>query len=204
MIKTKNYIPMKKLTLIIAIALTAYVLQGCNNAPKDAKATADSLNKSKDTTTIAAATGGIAVNSDDAAFATAAANGGMAEVALGKLAQEKSTNAQIKSFGAMMVADHGKANGELMAIAKTKNITLPSTVDADHQKKMDDLSQKTGADFDKAYVDAMIDGHKKTLDLMQKEAKDGTDADLKAFAAKTAPTVQTHLDAINKIHDSMK
>lgn len=202
--RTKNYVPMKKLTFIIAIALTAYALQGCNSAPKDAKETADSLNKSKDTTSNVAATGGIAVNSDDAAFATAAANGGMAEVALGKLAQEKSTNAQIKSFGAMMVTDHGKANDELMAIAKTKNITLPSTVDADHQKKMDDLSKKTGADFDKAYVDAMIDGHKKTLDLMQKEAKDGSDADLKAFAAKTAPIVQTHLDAINKIHDSMK
>ena len=186
------------------IALAAYAFQGCHSAQKDAKETADSLNKTKDTTSNAAATGGIAVDADDAKFATDAANGGMAEVALGKLAQEKSTNAEIKSFGAMMVTDHGKANDELTAIAKTKNITLPATVDEDHQKKMDDLSKKTGADFDKAYVDAMIDGHKKTLDLMQKEAKDGKDADLKAFAAKTAPTVQTHLDAINKIHDSMK
>lgn len=186
------------------IALAAYAFQGCHSAQKDAKETADSLNKTKDTTSNAAATGGIAVDADDAKFATDAANGGMAEVALGKLAQEKSTNVQIKSFGAMMVTDHGKANDELTAIAKTKNITLPATVDEDHQKKMDDLSKKTGADFDKAYVDAMIDGHKKTLDLMQKEAKDGKDADLKAFAAKTAPTVQTHLDAINKIHDSMK
>jgi len=195
---------MKKLSSIIMIALAAYAFQGCHSAQKDAKETADSLNKTKDTTSNAAATGGIAVDADDAKFATDAANGGMAEVALGKLAQEKSTNAQVKSFGAMMVADHGKANDELTAIAKTKNITLPATVDEDHQKKMDDLSKKTGADFDKAYVDAMIDGHKKTLDLMQKEAKDGKDADLKAFAAKTAPTVQTHLDAINKIHDSMK
>jgi len=195
---------MKKLSSIIMIALAAYAFQGCHSAQKDAKETADSLNKTKDTTSNAAATGGIAVDADDAKFATDAANGGMAEVALGKLAQEKSTNAEIKSFGAMMVTDHGKANDELTAIAKTKNITLPATVDEDHQKKMDDLSKKTGADFDKAYVDAMIDGHKKTLDLMQKEAKDGKDADLKAFAAKTAPTVQTHLDAINKIHDSMK
>ena len=69
---------------------------------------------------------------------------------------------------------------------------------------MDDLSQKSGADFDKAYVDAMIDGHKKTLDLMNDEAKNGKDADFKAFAAKTAPVVQKHLDAINAIHKSMK
>lgn len=195
---------MKKITYVFMIAVAAYAMQSCNSTPKDAKQSADSLNKTKDTTTNVAATGGIAVTADDAKFATTAANGGMAEVALGKLAQEKGASESVKSFGAMMVTDHGKANDELMAIAKTKNITLPATVDAEHQKKMDDLSKMTGKDFDKAYVDAMVDGHKKTLSLMQDEAKNGKDADLKAFAAKTAPVVQSHLDAINKIHDSMK
>ncbi len=195
---------MKKLSFAFMIAGAALAFTACNNAPKDAKATADSLNKSKDTTKNAMATGGIAVDPADAKFATAAANGGMAEVGLGKLAASKTTNAQIKEFANMMVTDHGKANDELMAIAKAKNITLPATVDADHQKKMDDLSKKTGKDFDKAYVDAMVDGHKKTLDLMNDEAKNGKDADLKAFAAKTAPVVKMHYDAINKIHDSMK
>lgn len=190
---------------MLVVAAAALTFQSCQqNASKDAKDNADSLNKAKDTTTNAAATGGIAVSDDDAKFATAAANGGMAEVALGKLASEKATNAQVKQFGSMMVTDHGKANDELMAIAKAKNITLPATVDTEHQQKMDELSKKTGADFDKAYVDAMVDGHKKTLDLMQNEAKNGKDADLKAFAAKTAPIVQMHLDAIKKIHDSLK
>ena len=186
------------------IAFGAYALQSCHNGVKDGPGTADSLNKTKDTTTNVAATGGIAVTSDDAKFATKAAGGGMAEVALGKLAQQKSTNSQIQSFGAMMVTDHGKANDELAAIAKTKNITLPDSVDADHKQKIADLSKMSEKDFDKAYVDAMIDGHKKTLKLMQDEATNGKDADLKAFAAKVAPTVQIHLDAINKIHDSMK
>ena len=195
---------MKKLSYMFMIALSAYALQGCNNASKDAKQSADSVNKTKDTTTNVAATGGIAVNADDAKFATTAAAGGMAEVEIAKLALTKTANDQIKSFANMMVTDHGKANDELMGIAKTKNITLPAALDADHQKKMDDLSKKSGKDFDKAYVDAMVDGHKKTLDLMNNEAKNGADADLKAFAAKTAPTVQMHLDAINKIQDSMK
>ena len=195
---------MKKLSFAFVIAGAALAFTACNNAPKDAKATADSVNKTKDTTTNVAATGGIAVDAKDAKFATNAANGGMAEVALGKLAASKTTNPQIKEFANMMVTDHTKANDELMAIAKTKNITLPATVDADHQKKMDDLSKKTGKDFDKAYVDAMIDGHKKTLDLMSDEEKDGKDADLKAFATKINPTVKMHYDAINKIHDSMK
>ncbi|ASU32185.1 membrane protein, putative [Mucilaginibacter xinganensis] len=185
------------------IAVAAYAFQGCKG-PKDSKENADSLNKTKDTTTNVAATGGIAVTAEDAKFATDAANGGMAEVALGKLAQTKAANAQVKSFADMMVADHGKANDELMAIAKAKNITLPAAPDADHQKKLEDLSKLSGKDFDKAYVDAMVDGHKKTLDLMNMAAKDCKDVELKAFAAKTAPIVQTHLDAINKIKASMK
>lgn len=195
---------MKKLSYMVMIAAAAFAFQGCNSKPKDAKESADSLNKTKDTTTNAAATGGIAVDQSDSKFATDAANGGMAEVALGKLALTKTTNASVKDFANMMVSDHGKANEKLMTIAKAKNITLPATVDADHQKKMDDLAKLNGKDFDKAYVDAMVDGHKKTLDLMNGEAKDGKDADLKAFATETAPIVQAHLDAINKIKDGLK
>ncbi|QQL51394.1 DUF4142 domain-containing protein [Mucilaginibacter ginkgonis] len=195
---------MKKLSFALMLAASALAFQGCSNGQKDAKETADSLNKTKDTTTNVAATGGIAVDQGDAKFATDAANGGMAEVALGKLALTKSTNPDVKGFANMMVNDHGKANADLMALAKAKNITLPATVDEEHQKKADDLSKMSGKDFDKAYVDAMVDGHKKTLDLMNSEAKDGKDADLKAFAAKTAPIVKMHLDAINKIHDTMK
>lgn len=195
---------MKKLIYLAAISAVVFTFQACNGGTKDAKAMADSLNKAKDTTSNVMATGGIAVDAADAKFATTAAVGGMAEVALGKLALEKSSNAQVKEFATMMVSDHGKVNEELMSIGKMKNITLPMTVDSDHQKKMDDLSKKTGADFDKAYVSAMVDGHTSTLKLMNDEAKDGKDVDLKAFAAKTAPMVQSHLTMINKIHDAMK
>lgn len=193
---------MKKFIYVMAISALAF--QACNGGNKDAKESADSLNMAKDTTTNAAATGGIAVDEADAKFTTEAAVGGMAEVELGKMALEKSSNPQVKEFATMMVKDHGMANTELMAIAKQKNITLPTTVDDEHKKKMEDLSKKTGADFDKAYVSAMVDGHKSTLKLMEDESKDGKDADLKAFATKTAPIVQSHLQMINKINDSMK
>jgi len=195
---------MKKLFYTGVLATALFAMQACNSGSKDSKETADSLNMTKDTATNTAATGGIAVDETDAKFATDAANGGMAEVALGKLALEKSTNASVKEFATMMVNDHGRANEELMGIATMKNITLPADVDTEHKKKADELSKKTGKDFDKDYVDAMVDGHKKTLKLMQDEAKDGKDAELKAFAAKTAPIVQAHLDMINKIHDGMK
>lgn len=195
---------MKKLIYVMAVSASALAFQACGGGNKDAKETADSLNMSKDTTTNAAATGGIAVDDADAKFTTAAAVGGMAEVELGKLALQKSSNAQVKEFATMMVNDHGKANTELMTIAAAKNITLPSTVDEEHKSKMDDLSKKSGVDFDKAYVDEMVDGHKSTLKLMEDESKNGADAELKAFAAKTAPVVQTHLTMINKIKDGLK
>jgi len=195
---------MKNLIYLIAISASALTFQACSGGNKDAKESADSLNMAKDTTTNAAATGGIAVDEADAKFTTQAAVGGMAEVELGKMALEKSSNAKVKEFATMMVKDHGMANTELMAIAKQKNITLPGTVDEEHKHKMDDLSKKTGSDFDKAYVDAMVSGHKSTLKLMEDESKDGKDADLKSFATKTAPIVQSHLVMINKINDSMK
>jgi len=200
---------MKKLSYAMLIAMAAFAFQGCGGK-KDAKDSADSMNMAKDTTKMDSTKKDtmsktpMAVNADDSKFATDAANGGLAEVALGKLAETKASNAQVKSFAEMMVKDHGKANDELTAIAKKKNITLPAAPDAEHQKKLDDLSKLSGKDFDKAYVDAMVDGHKKTLDLMRMAADKCSDSELKAFAAKTAPVVQMHLDAINKIHDSMK
>jgi putative membrane protein len=140
----------------------------------------------------------------DTTFAAKAAISGMAEVDLGKMAAAKGTAKEVKDFGQMMVMDHGKANAELMSIAKNKNITLPAGLDAEHQAKSDSLSKLTGQDFDKGYVAVMIEDHKKTLALMQSEASNGKDADLKAFAAKTAPVVQHHLEDITKIQQGLK
>ncbi len=186
------------------IAIAAFTFQSCSNEPKDSKEMADSLNETKDTTTNVAETGGIAAPEEDSKFATAAANGGMAEVEYAKVAITKATHPKLKEFATMMVSDHGKANAELMDLAKAKNITLPAMIDEEHQKMLTDLSALSGKDFDKKYTDMMVDAHQKTYDLMQKESKDGMDADLKTFAGKTAPIVKAHLDMIKGIKDSMK
>jgi putative membrane protein len=194
---------MKKLTLFTLIALTAGTFQSC-------KSKAGSNSTDSTATTTDSSKSGTVANADsagtkpDTAFTSKAAVGGMAEVALGKLAAGKTSSAKIKDFANMMVTDHGKANDELKGIAQTKNITLPATLDAEHQAKSDSLSKLSGKDFDKAYVAAMVEGHQKTLALMQGEASDGKDAELKAFAAKTAPVVKMHLDAITKIQAGMK
>jgi putative membrane protein len=195
---------MRKLTLFSLLALSALSFQACKS--KTGSSSTDSTATTTDTTTktTTVAKTDSATANPDTAFTNKAAVGGMAEVALGKLAESKSTNPRIKEFADMMVTDHGKANDELKGIAQTKKITLPATLDAEHQAKSDSLSKLSGKDFDKAYVAAMIEGHQKTLALMQGEAADGKDPDLKAFAAKTAPVVKMHLDAINKIQSTMK
>lgn len=200
---------MKKLSFVMISAATVFSLQACHSN-KDSKAAADSMNNARDTTKMdslkkdSVKAVGMTVNGDEAKFAVTAADGGMAEVMLGKLAQEKSASASIKEFGAMMVTDHGKANDELKALAKSKNIALPLVISADKQKAYDDLNKKTGADFDKAYVSMMIDGHKNTAKLMANEATNGKDPDLEAFAAKILPTVKAHLAKITEIDKSMK
>ncbi|MDB5018382.1 MAG: hypothetical protein JWQ84_3214 [Mucilaginibacter sp.] len=192
------------------VLLISGMFMACNNNAKDSKAAADSANAAKDTTKTAAtdtsksATSGAGVDKDDAKFAVEAANGGMAEVELGTLAQQKASNQKVKDFGAMMVTDHTKANNEMIALAKTKNITLPTAISSDEQKTKDDLSKKSAGDFDKAYVSNMIDDHKKDIKAFEDASKNCKDPDLKAFAVKTLPTLKMHLDAIQKIHDSMK
>jgi len=196
---------MKKLCSMIMLAVAALAFQSCGgSASNDSKANADSANETKDTSTNAAETGGIAVDTDDSQFAVEAANGGMAEVELAKLAETKATNAKVKEFAAMMIKDHTMANEELMGIAKTKNITLPTTVGADQQTVMGDLQKKTGAEFDKGYVDAMVKDHDKDVTLFEKASKDAKDTELKSFATKTLPVLKMHQQAIKAIQDGMK
>jgi len=135
---------------------------------------------------------------NDKKFATDAAIGSMAEVALGKLAAEKATNPEVKQFGQKMVEDHGKANDELKAAAQKESIDLPSSLDSKHQATVDKLSKLSGADFDKAYVKEMVKDHDKDVKEFQKEAQNSQNASIRDFAAKTLPTLQEHQ---KRIHD---
>lgn len=192
---------MKKLSSILMIATVGLMLQSCGG-PKDSTATADSVNAVKDTTTTGAT--GIAVVADDAKFAVDAANGGMTEIELSKLAVNQATNAKVKEFANMMVMDHSKAGEELKGIAVTKNITLPDSISTDSKKAWTDLSAKKGADFDKAYVDKMVSDHKSTVDLFEDASKNVKDPELKGFADKTLPVIKGHLTQITAIQDGLK
>ena len=137
-------------------------------------------------------------------FATKAAMGGMTEVALSKVAEEKATNPELKAFATMMVTDHNAANAKLRAIAETKKIELPAKLDAKHQAMVDKLSSLSGAAFDKAYAADMVTDHEKTVALFKNAKENVTDTELKSFATTTLPIIQGHLEKIKAIQASMK
>jgi putative membrane protein len=126
-------------------------------------------------------------------FALSAAMGGMREVELSKLALRKSANSKTKSFAQMMVNDHSKANSELKSIAESKAMELPTTLDKEHAAAVEGLAVQTGAAFDRAYAKQMVSDHQKAVTLFKQQASDNNDAELTAFARKTLPTIETHL-----------
>jgi putative membrane protein len=137
-------------------------------------------------------------------FTTAVYDDEMAEIMMGKLAKSKSTYISIKDFAGMIASDCIKVNQELAGIARKKNITLPAQPDSVMLKKIANLKQQEDIAFDQAYVNAMIDSHKKKLSLMTKESRHGADPDLRAFAGKITPTIKKHLQAIEKVWDQIK
>ena len=122
------------------------------------------------------------------------AQGNMAEVDAGKMALEKSQNADVKKFAQHMVDEHTKALGEVQALATAKNVTLPDSPGPMAKTKATALKALSGNLFDKEYAKrAGVGDHETTLKLLQKIQKDGKDSDLKALAAKMQPTVEHHL-----------
>lgn len=191
---------MKTLGLALALAGASLAFQACN---ENKKASSDSVENANDANDLKeqANTGQA---DDDNDFAVKAANGGMLELEVARLAQEKAKRSDVKEFAAMMLKDHQKANDELKAIAGRKNITLPARLGDDEQKHVDELAKLSGSEFDKKYVDLMVDDHEDDVKLFQKAAGDVDDADLKAFASKTLPTLQKHLEHITTIDKNMK
>ncbi len=142
--------------------------------------------------------------SPDQKFITEAATGGKAEVELGKLASERGGSDAVKQFGQKMATDHGKANDELAQLAQQKGITLPTDLDAKHKKLHDRLSKLSGAEFDAAYMREMVRDHDKDVKEFQRESRRGKDPDVKAWAAKTLPTLQEHDQLAKQTQASLK
>lgn len=132
------------------------------------------------------------LSAKDYKFIREATQGGMAEVELGEMARLRGSNQGVKDFGARMVKDHQQANKDLQEIASRKGASLPASL-AHHDSSLTTTLQKAqGADFDKKYIDAMVKDHDKDVKEFQDAAQNSDDADIKAFAQKTLPTLQEH------------
>ena len=197
---------MKTSKFLLPISLAAVVITSCENSKDkhwDSKSSADTLNTMKDSVADPGKSiiKGLVMKTNrvDAKFAVDVADGGMAEVELGKLAQQKSANPQIKEFAAMMVSDHSAANDQMNAIAKTKGITLPKVMGDYQQKLTKEISDKSGKDFDRAYVTAMIKDHKETIKTFEVALNELRDTTLRTFASTNLPILKKHLSAIQKI-----
>ena len=130
----------------------------------------------------------------DGKFMMMAAMSDMNEIGLSNMALSKSSNDDVKRFAQMMIDDHTKSSDELKPIAMSKNVMLPTEPDAKHKSAITKMSAMSGNSFDMDYVKMMVKDHEKAVAMFQKEASGGKDADAKAFAAKTLPTLQGHLD----------
>jgi putative membrane protein len=141
----------------------------------------------------------VAATNPDASFFKHAAEGGLAEVDAGNLAQQKASAQNVKDFAAMMVKDHSAANDKLQAIATAKGITLPTSPSVGQMAGKAKLDVLSGTTFDTSYIKGQVRAHEQTIGLFRKEITAGQDAEAKAFAQETLPTVKSHLKAIKSI-----
>jgi len=165
-------------------------------------------------------TSGDAISAGDRDFVEDMAIGGMAEVELGRMAMERGASPEVKRFGDMMVKDHSKAGDELKQVAMQHSIPMPAGLDQKHQDLKTTLSNLRGAEFDREYMKAMVDGHEDVVDRLQTRASEDRFGDdkgevkpersdnpvegaLNQWAAKALPTVRHHLDEAKRINDGL-
>jgi len=131
--------------------------------------------------------------SADLEFILEAAQGGMGEVELGKVAAQQATSDEVKKFGQRMVTDHSKGEDELKTIAQHRGITLPSDLEAKDKALMTRLSKLHGATFDRTYIRNMVTDHKQDVAAFRRESTSGKDPEVKEWAARMLPTLEEHL-----------
>ncbi|HEX8170745.1 MAG TPA: DUF4142 domain-containing protein [Thermoanaerobaculia bacterium] len=183
------------LLLITGVACREKAGQPATETTDTAASASETSTQAMTDTSTTASTGGTVANMtpDDKQFVSEAGMGGMAEVQMGNLAVQKASSEDVRQFGQRMVTDHSKANAELSQMATAKGLALPTELGGDHKSALEHLSSLTGAEFDKAYMEHMVSDHQKDTAEFEKASQSAQDADIKAWAAKTLPTLQEHL-----------
>jgi putative membrane protein len=189
---------MKKYVLVAFASLV--LLSACNSTGgQDSEKVAEKSNEQK-----ADSSKALYKIEDDSKFVVKATSGVTMETQLGQYAAKNAVTPGVKTFGETMVKDHSKDKVALEKLASQKKITIPAQTGEDFQKHINDITSKKGIEFDKAYMSFMVGDHKDDISEFEKEAKDGKDADLKAFAAKGVPVLTHHLNMAKTLNDQLK
>jgi putative membrane protein len=196
--KFRNVTVAISLTLVVMACVTACDREDRTGRPETE--TTGSIQSEQQTGSASATTTGVAggtrseMTNDDKEFVTMAGMGGLAEVQMGNLALQKASSADVKAFAQRMVADHSKANAELAEFATAKGLALATELGGDPRAALEHLTSLSGAAFDKAYMTHMVEDHEKDVAEFDKASTSATDADLKAWAGRTLPTLKEHLE----------
>jgi len=194
---------MKKSTILGKALLSATVITlslgtvSCKqeSKPEDSKEAAEEQNEVKFEDNDA--------KEDDSEFLVNAAETDLEEIEIGKLAQQKGTDAEVKAFGKMLVDDHSKSFEELKSFSDKKQISLPLVATEDSKEAYNDLNKKTGLDFDKKFAQMMVDGHQNALKDAEKVSKEAKDEEIRMWAANKIPTLTAHLEHSKKLKERL-
>ena len=195
-LQVKKQIVMKKPVKILLAAFLATALFSCGNQAKQEDATEVAQEQNEQNLENKQ----LEQASD---FVVKAADAGIAEVQLGKLAAERATKPEVKKFAQTMVEEHTRANDELKAIAQQQNIVVPSSISEENQEKMNKLQEKQGEEFDKEYMDMMVKDHKKVVDMFEKQAENGDVPEVSEWASNKVPALRHHLEMAQSTEDAI-
>lgn len=189
----KGRITMKRMVFFIAIFLSV-LLVACQNKNQQSGNSMTDTTMNKDTSKI----------SMDLNFLNEAAQGGMFEVQLGMIAEQKAHSKEVKDFGKMMVTDHSNVNDTLRSLAQQYKITLTDTLNKNSQEIIHNMSKLSGRKFDKEYIPLMVKDHTNDIAKFKDEAQAASSPEVREWATKTLPVLQKHLDRIEKIQKAMR
>lgn len=201
----KHGMTMAAVTFAAMAALVA--CRGERDGTPLTETTATAASATETTTTMTETTGsGTVANvpAEDKEFVANAGAGGLAEVQMGDLAVQRATSADVKAFGQRMVTDHSAANDELRQLATAKGLALPTEPRTGAKAALDHLSSLSGAEFDQAYMQHMMEDHDQDVAEFEKASTGALDADIKAWAAKTLPTLREHLKLAKDVSGKLK
>lgn len=194
--------PRNVMMATIGVFLLSLFIWACANQGKDSVEEADSANKVD--RKAADSTGAYSADEATSKFLVRAADGGKAEVRMAELASGKSSRDDVKKFSAMLIEHHNQANERVKTLATERKVILPDSLSEDKMKAYQDLSDKNGKEFDRKYINVMIDDHQNDIKVFEEAVEKSGDDQVRSFAQSTLPLLRSHLDSLKVLKDRIK